>query len=87
MTEKKAFLHNAVPFYQEHTNFSITIYITDLNDLNVNDENTIKIEDFENQSNLTINLTKKSFLTINRFEGLRNIYAELSREAKIASSS
>jgi len=87
VTEKKAFLHNTVPFCQEHTNFSITIYMTDLNDLNVNDESTIKIDDFKNQSNLTISLTKKSFLTINRFEGLRNFYAELSREAKIASSS
>ncbi len=83
----KVYLHNTIPFCQAHTTFSITIYMTDLNDLYVSDRSNINVEDFKNQSDLNISLTKKSFLEINRFEGLRNFYAELSREAEIAGSS
>ena len=82
----KVYLHNTIPFCQEHTKFSITIYMSELDDLHVSDRSSIIIEDFEYQSDLTISLTKKSFLEIKRFEGLRNFYAELSREAVIAGS-
>ena len=83
----KVYLDNKSPFCQEHTNFGITIYMSDLKNLFVDEKSSIIIEDFEEQTDLSINLTKKSFLEIKRFKGLRNLFAELSREAVVSSTS
>ncbi|MDA9244763.1 DUF2807 domain-containing protein [Flavobacteriaceae bacterium] len=84
---KKVHLGNKSPFCQEHTNFDVTIYMTDLQNLFINEKSNIVIENFEKQTDLSVSLTKKSFLEINRFKGLRNLYAELSREAIVSSTS
>lgn len=83
----KVYLDNKSPFCQENTNFGITVYMTNLKHLFVDEKSTIVIEDFEDQTDLSISLTKKSFLEIKRFNGLRNLFAELSREAIISSTS
>ena len=83
----KVYLDNKSPFCQEHTNFGITIFMRDLKHLFVDEKSTIVIEDFEKQTDLSIDLTKKSFLEIKRFKGLRNLFAELSREAIVSGTS
>lgn len=78
-------LGNRFPFCNETTPFEITITQPRLEKIFIDAESTVTIEDFENQSDLHIKLSQKSFLDIHRFEGLKNFYAFISQNAVISS--
>jgi hypothetical protein len=46
-------------------------------------ESHVIFDDFENQTDLYINLSKKSFLEINRFQGMHNFFIQLREDALI----
>ena len=64
-------LGSRFPFCNETTPFEITITQPRLEKIFIDAESTVTIEDFENQSDLHIKLSQKSFLDIHRFEGLK----------------
>lgn len=76
---------NRFPFCENNTQVEVVITLSKLNQLFIHAKSNIRIEEFDQQDNLYLNLNKKSFLEINRFKGLRKLYVLLRDEAAIVS--
>lgn len=70
-------------YCDDHLSYSMTITLPKLQELNVRKNANINILDFEDQSELKLDISKKSVVDINRFKGLQKFYAQLSQGGAI----
>ncbi len=79
----KLVLSNRFPFCEGNAQLNVVITTPKVNHLFVDAESTITLEDFDQQEDLYVNLSKNSFLTINRFKGMRKFHAQLRDDSSI----
>lgn len=76
-------ISNRFPFCENKAQLKIEITAPKIKDLFIDAESKVTIKDFVNQDDLNINLSKKSFLEINRFQGMRKFFMLLREDAII----
>ena len=79
----KLSISNRFPFCENKTDLKVEITLPKIKNLFFNAKSTILLNDFINQENLSINLSKKSILEINQFEGMHKFFVLLREDALI----
>lgn len=79
----KLSITNRSPFCENKTDLKVEITLPKIKNLFFNAKSTIYMNDFVHQEDLTINLRKKSFVEINRFEGMHKFFVLLREDASI----
>jgi len=74
---------NRFPFCENKAQLKVEITLPMIKHLFIDAESHVIFDDFENQTDLYINLSKKSFLEINRFQGMHNFFIQLREDALI----
>ena len=69
----------------DQLSYNVIITLPKLQELNVRKNASVYIEDFEDQSELKLDVSKRSVVDINRFKCLRKFYAQLSQGGAIYS--
>lgn len=77
---------NRFPFCENDTQFKVVITLPKIKKIFIDAKSKVTIEDFEKQEDLSITLSKKSFLDINRFKGTHKFYMLLREDAMITSN-
>lgn len=74
---------NRFPFCKNKAKLSVEITLPTIKHLFIDAESHLTIDDFDNQDDLYINLSKKSFLEINRFQGMHKFFIQLREDAQV----
>ena len=81
--QKTLSISNRFPFCENKAQLNVEITLPRVKQLFVDAESRISIDDFNDQDDLYVNLSKKSFLEINRFQGMHNFFIQLREDALI----
>ncbi len=79
-------ISNLFPFCENNSQLKVEITLPKIKRLLIDAESKVTMEDFINQEDLHINLSKKSLLEINRFQGMHKLYMQLREDALISST-
>lgn len=74
---------NRFPFCKNKTKLKVEITLPVIKHLFINAESHLTIDDFDNKADLYVNLSEKSFLEINRFQGMHKFFIQLREDAII----
>ena len=74
---------NRFPFCDNKAQLTIELTLPKVKNLFIDANTRITIDDFDDQDDLYINLSKKSFLEINRFQLMHNFFIQLREDAQI----
>lgn len=80
---KQLTIENNAPFCTAETHFEIIVILPTLEHITFDGQSEIKIDDFKDQSELSIQLSEHSNLYLNSFEGLKNLEITLSQNATV----
>lgn len=83
---KRLSISNRFPFCEDNAPFKAVITLPKIKKILIDAKSKVTIEDFENQEELSITLSKKSLLDINQFKGTHKFYMQLREDAKITSN-
>ena len=83
---KRLSISNRFPFCEDNTPFKAVITLPKIKEILIDAKSKVTLEDFENQEDLNITLSKKSLLDINQFKGTHKFYMQLREDAMIKSN-
>ena len=83
---KRLSISNRFPFCEDNTPFKAVITLPKIKEILIDAKSKVTLEDFENQEDLNITLSKKSLLDINQFQGTHKFYMLLREDAIIKSN-